>query len=177
MKKILLAVTGSISAYKAADLVSQLKKQQHDVTVIMTPNATKFITPLTLATLSEHGVGVNMMDELNPNNVQHIKLAQECDAFVVAPASANTIAKLAMGVGDNMVTTTVLALPKDTPKWFAPAMNTMMYQNPQVQANIKHLKELGYQEILPRSSRLACGVEGLGALASIDTIMETILND
>lgn len=172
---ILLAVTGSIAAYKAADLTSQLTKCGYDVHIIMTESATKFITPLTLQVLSKNPVHLELMSEEVPGQINHIDLGKTTDLFLVLPASANTLAKLANGFADNMVTATALALPAETPKLLAPAMNTKMYDNPITQHNLKTLKELGYQEISPKSSSLlACGDIGRGALADIDTIVQTI---
>lgn len=114
------------------------------------------------------------MTEENPKSVNHIELAKKADLFVLAPASANTLAKLANGLADNMVTAIALALPAETPKLIAPAMNTKMYENPLTQRNLATLKEVGYEEIEPRSSLLACGDIGCGALAELDTIIERI---
>ncbi|RCW17944.1 phosphopantothenoylcysteine decarboxylase [Streptococcus gallolyticus] len=173
-KTIVLAVSGSISAYKAADLSNQLTKLGYQVHVLMTDAATQFITPLTLQVLSKNPVHLDVMKEDNPKVVHHIELAKQADLFVVAPASANTIAKLAHGIADNIVTATALALPTDTPKLIAPAMNTKMYDNPLTQRNLQILQEVGYQKIEPRSSRLACGDVGRGALAELDVIVQTI---
>jgi phosphopantothenoylcysteine decarboxylase len=174
MANILLAVTGSISAYKAADLTSQLTKLGHQVKVLMTPAATAFITPLTLQVLSKQAVLVDVMTEDDPKQIQHIDLGKEADLFLVAPASANTIAKLAIGLADNMVTSTALALPQGTKKILAPAMNTKMLEHPATQRNLKLLQDYGYQIIQPRHATLACGDQGSGALASIETILTTI---
>ncbi len=174
MANILLAVTGSISAYKAADLTSQLTKLGHQVKVLMTPAATAFITPLTLQVLSKQAVLVEVMTEDDPKQIQHIDLGKEADLFLVAPASANTIAKLAIGLADNMVTSTALALPQGTKKILAPAMNTKMLEHPATQRNLKLLQDYGYQIIQPRHATLACGDQGSGALASIETILTTI---
>ena len=174
MANILLAVTGSISAYKAADLTSQLTKLGHHVKVLMTPAATAFITPLTLQFLSKQAVLVEVMTEDDPKQIQHIDLGKEADLFLVAPASANTIAKLAIGLADNMVTSTALALPQGTKKILAPAMNTKMLEHPATQRNLKLLQDYGYQIIQPRHATLACGDQGSGALASIETILTTI---
>ena len=145
-KTIVLAVSGSISAYKAADLSNQLTKLGYQVHVLMTEAATQFITPLTLQVLSKNPVHLDVMKEDDPKVVNHIELAKQADLFVVAPASANTIAKLAHGIADNIVTATALALPTDTPKLIAPAMNTKMYDNPLTQRNLQILQEVGYQE-------------------------------
>ncbi|MCQ2963459.1 phosphopantothenoylcysteine decarboxylase [Streptococcus sp.] len=174
-KTILLAVSGSISAYKSADLANELTKSGYDVHVLMTKAATDFITPLTLQVLSKNAVHLDVMKEDNPKSVNHIELAKKADLFVLAPASANTLAKLAHGMADNIVTATTLALPAETPKLIAPAMNTKMYDNPLTQRNISILKEVGYQEIEPRSSLLACGDIGRGALAEQDVILERII--
>ena len=174
-KTILLAVSRSISAYKSADLANELTKSGYDVHVLMTKAATDFITPLTLQVLSKNAVHLDVMKEDNPKSVNHIELAKKADLFVLAPASANTLAKLAHGMADNIVTATALALPAETPKLIAPAMNTKMYDNPLTQRNISILKEVGYQEIEPRSSLLACGDVGRGALAEQDVILERII--
>ena len=175
-KRIILAVSGSISAYKAADLTSRLKKKGYDVHVIMTEAAQAFITPLTLQVLSKNPVHTDVMEEKLAERINHIDLGKEADLFVVAPASANTIAKLAYGLADNMLTATALALPSTTPKLIAPAMNTKMYENPLTKKNLNTLHDLGYQEILPKSGLLACGGIGRGALADIDDIIESIDN-
>ena len=174
MANILLAVTGSISAYKAADLTSQLTKLGHQVKVLMTPAATAFITPLTLQVLSKQAVLVEVMTEEDPKQIKHIDLGKEADLFLVAPASANTIAKLAHGFADNIVTSTALALPSEVKKFLAPAMNTKMLDHPATQNNLETLKSYGYQIIPPREALLACGDQGSGALASIETILTTI---
>ena len=173
-KTILLAVTGSISAYKAADLSNQLKKLGYNIQVIMSQAASEFITPLTLQVLSKNPVYLDLMTEDQPGRINHIDLAKEADLFIVAPASANTIAKLAHGMADNLVTATALALPSDTPKLLALAMNTKMYDNPLTQRNLMTLKEVGYKEIEPRSGKLACRDVGQGALADLPTIIKTI---
>ena len=174
MANILLAVTGSISAYKAADLTSQLTKLGHQVKVLMTPAATAFITPLTLQVLSKQAVLVEVMTEEDPKQIQHIDLGKEADLFLVAPASANTIAKLAHGFADTIVTSTALALPSEVKKFLAPAMNTKMLDHPATQNNLETLKSYGYQIIPPREALLACGEQGSGALASIETILTII---
>lgn len=173
-KTILLAVSGSIAAYKAADLTSQLGKLGYQVHVLMTAAATDFITPLTLQVLSKNPVHTDVMTEKIADRINHIDLAKEADLFLVAPASANTIAKLAQGLADNMVTATALALPSKTPKLIAPAMNTKMYDNPLTQRNLATLKGIGYLEIQPKSALLACGDVGRGALADLDIILQTI---
>lgn len=174
MTQITLAVTGSISAYKAADIISQLTKLGLEVKVLMTSAAQKFITPLTLQVLSKHPVGLDVFLEDDPKRIEHIDIGKETDLFLVAPASANTIAKLAMGLADNMVTSTALALPTTTKKILAPAMNTKMLEHPATQRNLDILKSYGYQIIQPREATLACGDQGTGALATVDTIIQTV---
>lgn len=173
-KTILLAVSGSISAYKAADLTSQLGKLGYKVHVLMTEAARDFITPLTLQVLSKNPVHLDVMEEKVANRINHIDLSKEADLFILAPASANTIAQLANGMANNMVTATALALPTSTPKLFAPAMNTKMYDHPATQANMERLKSYGYREIEPKSAVLACGDIGRGALADLDIIIKNI---
>ncbi|HEM3554699.1 phosphopantothenoylcysteine decarboxylase [Streptococcus suis] len=175
MANITLAVTGSISAYKAADLTSQLTKLDHQVTVLMSRSAMDFITPLTLQSLSKNLVHTDVMIEENPTLIKHIDIAKETDVFLVAPASANTIAKLANGMADNIITATALALPIGTKKLLAPAMNTNMYLNPATQKNIKTLMEYSFEEIKPREALLACGDFGTGALAEIDVILNKVM--
>ena len=174
MTQITLAVTGSISAYKAADITSQLTKLGLEVKVLMTPAARKFITPLTLQVLSKNPVGLDVMIEEDPKRIEHIDIGKETDLFLVAPASANTIAKLAMGLADNMVTSTALALPQGTKKILAPAMNTKMLEHPATQRNLKLLQDYGYQIIQPRHATLACGDQGSGALATVESIVKTV---
>lgn len=174
MAKITLAVSGSISAYKAADLTSQLGKLGHEITVLMTKSATDFITPLTFQSLSKNLVHTDVMLEENPSSIKHIDIAKETDLFIVAPASANTIAKLAHGMADNIVTAVALAIPAGVPKLIAPAMNTNMYLNLATQDNLEKLSRYGYTEIKPREALLACGDFGTGALAEIDVIIQTI---
>ncbi|HFI0231203.1 TPA: phosphopantothenoylcysteine decarboxylase [Streptococcus suis] len=180
MANITLAVTGSISAYKAADLTSKLTKLGHQVTVLMSRSAMDFITPLTFQSLSKNLVHTDVMLEENPSSIKHIDIAKTTDLFILAPASANTIAKLAHGLADNMVTATALALPLGTKKLVAPAMNTNMYLNPATQKNLQTLTEYGFEEIKPREALLACGDFGTGALAETEIILEkvsSILNE
>lgn len=171
MKTILLGISGSISAYKAADITSRLVKLGYAVEVIMTTNSTKFITPLTLQALSKHPVHTEVMQEIYPDQINHIELAKKADLFLVAPASANIIGKLANGLADDMLSTVAMALKEEVPKIIAPAMNTYMYQNPIMQRNLHTLKEVGYREIEPREALLACGDFGRGALADVDEIV------
>ena len=174
MAHITLAITGSIASYKAADLVSSLKKQGHSVSVLMTKAATDFIQPLTLQVLSQNLVHLDVMQEPYPDQVNHIERGKETDLFIVVPATANTIAKLAHGFADNMVTSTALALPDNIPKLLAPAMNTKMYNHPATQTNLKTLESYGYGIISPKESLLACGDFGSGALADLEIIIERI---
>lgn len=174
MTQITLAITGSISAYKAADITSQLTKLGLEVKVLMTPAARKFITPLTLQVISKNPVGLDVMVEEDPQRIEHIDIGKETDLFLVAPASANTIAKLAMGLADNMVTSTALALPQGTKKILAPAMNTKMLEHPATQRNLKLLQDYGYQIIQPRHATLACGDQGSGALATVESIVKAV---
>ncbi|MGC6769871.1 phosphopantothenoylcysteine decarboxylase [Enterococcus sp. LJL51] len=174
MKTILLGVSGSISAYKSADITSRITKMGYEVEVIMTNNSTKFITPLTLQALSKNPVHTDVMEEIYPEQINHIELAKKADLFLVAPASANIIGKLANGIADDMLSTVALALKTEVPKLIAPAMNTYMYQNPIMQRNLKLLIEAGYEEIEPREALLACGDFGKGALADVDTIVAEV---
>lgn len=169
-KKILLGVTGSIAAYKAADLVSQLKKKGYDVQVVMSPSATQFITKLTMQSMSQNEVLVDVMEEPEPEIIQHVKLAQAADMLLIAPATAHTIGKIANGLADNMLTNIAL-VAKDIPLVYAPAMNTDMYNNPFVVENRRRLEEQGWLKIEPRSTRLACGDYGKGALAEVKDIV------
>lgn len=173
-KTIVLGVTGGIAVYKAADLVSRLKKLNANVEVIMTEGATEFVTPLTFQTMSNNVVHREMFSEIVNYDVEHISLAQKADLIVVAPATANTIGKVANGIADNLLTTTIMASDKKV--IFAPAMNTMMYQNPIVQENIAKLKEFGYEFIQPGVGLLACGDYGAGKMAEPSDIVEYILS-
>ena len=174
MTKITLAVTGSIAAYKAADLVSLLNKAGHEVTVLMTQAATQFITPLTLQVLSKNTVHLDVMAEPVADAVNHIELAKATELFLVAPATADTIARLSQGRADDIVTAVALALEPDVPKLLAPAMNTKMYQNPLTQRNLGILKEVGYQFVAPKKALLACGDIGEGALANLPDIVAAV---
>ena len=171
---IVLGVTGSISAYKAADITSKLSKAGHDVHIILTDGGSKFITPLALQTLSKNKVHTEFFEEGNPKEVKHITLAENADILVIAPASANIIGKIAGGIADDLLSATVMAAATTTPVYLAPAMNTNMYENPIVQANIEKLVALGYKFIEPKESLLACGVTGKGALADVDVIVDII---
>ena len=171
---ILLCVTGSIAAYKAADITSRLTKHGHNVDVILTESGSRIITPLTLQTLSRNKVYMDMFEEITPSEVKHISLAKKADVVLIAPATANIIGKIAYGIADDFLSTVVMAAAKDTPVFIAPAMNTNMYENPIVQDNIEKLRSYGYRFIEPKESLLACGDLGKGALADVDTIVEII---
>lgn len=173
-KNIVLGVTGGIAAYKAVEIVSRLKKAGASVHVIMTEGATKFVTPLTFRELSANPVAVKMWEEPKTWNVEHIALAILADLFLIAPATANIIGKIANGIADDMLSTTVMATK--APVILAPAMNTNMYLNPITQQNIAKLASLGYHFIEPGTGMLACGVEGPGRLAEPSTIVEYIEN-
>lgn len=173
MPTVLLGVSASISAYKAADLISQLKKKNYNVEVIMTKNSTAIIPALTLQVLSKNQVHLDVMEEATPTDINHIDLVKRADLFIIAPATANIIGKIANGIADDMLSTTALAV-HDIPLLIAPAMNTYMYQHPAVQTNLKHLISYGYQVIEPKESLLACGDYGKGALADISDIITAI---
>ena len=174
-KTVVLGVTGSIAAYKMANLTSMLTKQHCDVHVIMTKNATNIINPITFETLTAHKCLVDTFDRNFNYNIEHVALGEKADVVLVAPASANVIGKMAAGIADDMLTTTLLACK--CRKIVAPAMNTNMYENPIVQANLKKLKEFGMEVIEPASGMLACRVEGKGKLPSEDVLLEYILRE
>ena len=171
---ILLGVTGSIAAYKAADITSRLTKLGHNVDVVLTESGSRIITPITLQTLSKNKVYTDMFEEITPSEVKHISLAKKADVVLIAPATANIIGKIANGIADDFLSTVVMAVANHTPVYIAPAMNTNMYENPIVQDNIKKLKSFGYRFIEPKESLLACGDLGRGALAYVDEIVEII---
>lgn len=171
-KTVVLCVTGSIAAYKAADLVSRLRKQQAEVYVIMTKSACAFISPLTFESLSGHPVVSDMFARVQSWEVEHISLAKRADVFVIAPATANIIGKAAHGIADDMATTTLLATR--APVLIAPAMNTGMYENRTVQENIEILKARGATIVEPGDGRLACGDSGRGKLADVALIEQAI---
>lgn len=173
-KHIVLGVSGSIAAYKIASLASMLAKKQADVTVIMTPNAANFINPITFESLTGNKCLVDTFDRNFQFNVEHVALAKLADVFLVAPASADVIAKAACGIADDMLTTTLLAC--QCPKIFAPAMNTRMYENPIVQDNIKKLKDYGMEVIDPASGYLACGDVGAGKMPEPEILFEAIVH-
>ena len=172
-KTVLLGVTGGIAAYKAAALASALVKLHAAVEVVMTENATKFITPLTFEQLTGRRTMVDTFDRNFSHQVEHISLAQRTDLVIVAPATANVCAKLAHGLADDMLTTTVLAC--NCPKLIAPAMNTGMYENPVTQDNLATLRHYGWEVIEPASGRLACGAVGKGKMPEPEDLVQHIL--
>lgn len=171
-KTILLGVTGGIAAYKSASLASLLVKAGAEVRVIMTENAKNFITPITFETLTGHKCITDTFDRNFEFSVEHVSLAQKADAIMIAPATANVIAKLAHGLADDMLTTTVLA--SKAPKIIAPAMNTGMYENPVTQDNLALLQKYGMEAVTPASGRLACGDVGAGKMPEPETLIEYI---
>lgn len=174
-KNIVLAVTGSIAAYKIANLSSMLKKLHADVTVLMTQNATHFINPITFETLTGNKCLIDTFDRNFKYNVEHVSLAKKTDVVLVAPATANVIGKLANGIADDMLTTTVMACK--CKKIIAPAMNTQMYENPIVQDNMDKLSRFGYEVITPDTGRLACGDVGAGKMPSEEVLLSYILRE
>ena len=172
-KNIVLGVSGGIAAYKAADIVSRLKKLNASVYVIMTQNSTEFISPLTFQSLSQNYVVTDMFADPKTWDVEHIALAKRADLFLIAPATANVIGKMANGIADDMLTTTVMAT--EAPVYLAPAMNTKMYENAIVQSNIQKLEQFGYKFIEPGAGRLACGDVGAGKLADTVEIVDAVV--
>ncbi|MGL4774411.1 MAG: bifunctional phosphopantothenoylcysteine decarboxylase/phosphopantothenate--cysteine ligase CoaBC, partial [Clostridium sp.] len=172
-KCVVLGVSGGIAVYKALDVISSLRKKDVEVHVIMTKSATEFVTPLSFQSLSQNLVTTDMFAEPKAWEIGHISLAKKADVFLVAPATANVIGKVANGIADDMLTTTIMATKAKV--IFAPAMNTNMYENTIVQDNIKKLKDFGYEFIEPASGRLACGDVGSGKLASPETIVDRVM--
>ncbi len=169
-KTVVIGVTGGIAAYKAAEVISRLRKMNAAVHVIMTKNACQFITPLTLQTLSQNPVVTDMFSQPSRWEIGHISLAEKADIILVVPATGNMIGKVANGMADDMLSTTIMAAK--APVLFACAMNTNMYENPIVQANISRLSEKGYMFIEPCTGMLACGKEGTGRMAETEDIIE-----
>ena len=172
-KTVLLGVTGGIAAYKAAALASALVKQHAAVEVVMTKNATQFVTPLTFEQLTGRRTMVDTFDRNYSHQVEHISLATLTDLVIIAPATANVAAKLAHGLADDMLTTTVLACR--CPKLIAPAMNTNMYENPVTQDNLQTLRHYGWEVIEPASGRLACGTSGPGKMPEPEDLLQHVL--
>ena len=172
--KVVLGISGSIAAYKAADIASQLVKQGHEVHAVMTKSACEFITPLTLQTLTRQPVLVSLEDEKNSWKPGHIELADTADLFLVAPASANTLGLLANGLAPDPLTSIYLALPRETRVLIAPAMNGKMWLRPATQRNVIRLKEDGCHFIEPASGDLACGYQGIGRLADVVDILAAV---
>ncbi len=172
-KHIVLGVSGSIAAFKIASLASMLAKKRADVTVIMTPNATNFINPITFEELTGNKCLVDTFDRNFQHSVEHVSLSKQTDVMLVAPASANVIAKAAHGIADDMLTTTLLAC--QCPKIFAPAMNTRMYHNPVVQDNLKVLEKYGMEVITPATGYLACGDTGEGKMPEPEVLYEAVV--
>ena len=168
-KTVLLCVTGGIAAYKIATLASMLVKTGYDVKVVMTQNATNFINPLVFETLTQHKCLIDTFDRNFEYSVEHVTLAKWADIVMIAPATANVIGKLAHGIADDMLTTTVMACA-ECKKILAPAMNTRMYENPVVQDNLKLLEHYGYEVIQPASGHLACGDNGAGKMPEAETL-------
>lgn len=173
-KNIVIGICGGIACYKACDIISYLKGRGACVDVIMTENSQKFITALTMETLSGNKVVTDMFEEREHLEVEHISLAKKADLFLIVPATANIIGKIANGIADDMLSTTVMATKAKVV--IAPAMNTAMYENSIVRENMEKLKKHGYLFIEPADGRLACGDEGAGKLADRETIIGYIEN-
>ena len=171
-KTIVLGVTGGIAAFKAAQLASDLIKKDYDVEVILTKNATQFIAPLTFEALNDHNVVVDTFEKVRNRSIHHISIAKKADLFILVPASANVIAKVAHGIADDMLTTTFLACNKQ--KVICPAMNTQMYENPITQENLQRCRDLGYAILEPAVGHLACGDTGKGKLCDLQDILDYV---
>lgn len=172
-KNILLGITGGIAAYQSVDLIGMLRARLADVRVIMTKAATKFITPLTLEVISLHSVTVEMFDETYHPGIEHITLGRMSDIILVAPATGNFIGKIANGIADDMLTTTIMAAK--APVVICPAMNENMWLNQIVKENVNKLKHLGYNFVDPEYGEMACGGEGWGRLARLDKIVAAVI--
>lgn len=178
VKNVVIGVTGGIAAYKSVDIVSRLKKKDINIDVIMTEGACKFVTPLTFQTISQNAVSVDVFSEPKVWEIQHISLAKKADLILVVPATADIIGKVASGIADDLLSTTIMA--SKAPVVFAPSMNTNMYSNPIVQENINKLSKFGYRFIEPDKGRLACGDVGRGKLPDtkfISELVESMLYD
>lgn len=171
-KNIVIGITGGIACYKVCEIISYLVREGTNVDVIMTKNATEFITPLTIETLSKNKVVIDMFGKKEHVEVEHISLARKADLILVVPATANIIGKVANGIADDMLSTTIMATTGKVV--FAPAMNNEMYNNKIVQENIKKLKKYGYEFIDPIEGNLACGYKAIGKLAKKETIIEFV---
>ena len=171
-KNIVIGITGGIACYKACEVITHLVREGANVEVIMTKNATEFITPLTIETLSKHKVVVDMFEKKEHIEVEHISLARKADLIAVVPATANIIGKVANGIADDMLSTTIMATRAKVV--FAPAMNNEMYNNLIVQDNIAKLRKYGYDFIEPIEGNLACGYRAIGKLANKETIIAKI---
>ena len=172
-KCVVVGVTGGIAAYKTCEVVSRLKKLHADVRVIMTKNATEFVSPLTFQSLSHNPVSVDTFANIQTWEIEHIALAQRADVFVIAPATANIIGKLACGIADDMLSTTVMAT--HAPVLIAPAMNTAMLENAATQQNMRTLSERGMRFIAPGTGMLACGTSGAGRMSEPSQIVDEIV--
>lgn len=172
---ILQIVTGGIAAYKSVDLASSIIKEGHNVKVVMTKNATKFVTELTFQTITKNKVYTDTFDELNEEEIQHIDLMKWADKVIIAPATANIIAKIANGIADDLASTLILAAREFSNIYIAPAMNTFMYENPITQSNIFKLRQLGFNFIEPSQGILACGDIGKGKFPEKEVIVDIIL--
>lgn len=171
-KEIILGVTASIASYKACDIIRDLSHEGFGVTVVMTDDAKEFITPLSLAALSRNKVYSGMFTESQGWDIEHIALSDKADLILIAPATANMINKLASGMCDDLLSSTVLA--SHAPILIAPAMNTTMYKHPITQENIAKLKKIGYTFIGPKEGKLACGKIGIGHLADVEDIVKEV---
>lgn len=169
-KNIVIGITGGIACYKICEIISYLVRDGANIDVIMTKNATEFITPLTIETLSKNKVIIDMFERKEHIEVEHISIARKADVILVAPATANIIGKVANGIADDMLSTTIMATTSKV--IFAPAMNNEMYNNKIVQDNIKKLKKYGYEFIDPIEGNLACGYKAIGKLAKKETIID-----
>ncbi|OGI07468.1 MAG: hypothetical protein A2Y40_06070 [Candidatus Margulisbacteria bacterium GWF2_35_9] len=176
MKKILIGITGCIAAYKTIDLIRQLNKNGYETKVIITASGLKFVTELTVKTISKHSPYTDQYQIYN-DNIEHIELAKWADIVIIAPATANTIAKIATGIADNLLSSTILAMPQKTKLYIAPAMNTRMWDNPITQKNLKKIGKFYKHStiIQPKKGLLACNETGVGAMADIETIYKTIV--
>jgi phosphopantothenoylcysteine decarboxylase/phosphopantothenoylcysteine decarboxylase/phosphopantothenate--cysteine ligase len=171
---IVLGITGSIAAYKAADLASQLMKQGHEVHAVMTRAATEFITPLTLQVLTRQPVLVTLEDEKQSWKPGHIELADHADLFLVAPLSANSLGNFANGLSPDPLSSIYLALPRETSVLLAPAMNGKMWDHPATRRNVARLSEDGCRFVGPGSGDLACGYEGIGRMSEVEEILKAV---